>query len=260
MAIVYRHINKENGEVFYVGIGKSEKRAYTIKKRSVFWNNYVSKHQFYIEITHSDICWEEACSIEKYLISFYGRRDLCLGNLVNMTDGGDGLANPSKQTRELISFAAKNISDSTRQKMSDSQRKSIRPKCSEETKQKISNAQKGREIPIESKIKMSESHKGKKLSEKHKQKLREVCKPNTGSFKKGHSMSIATKDKLRATSWSVPNKGRFEKGVKMPEHIKLKMLETRKKNKELKNVSVLNTYTLTAPATLALNGFTLTNP
>jgi hypothetical protein len=73
-------------------------------------------------------------------------------------------------------------------------------------------------------------------------------------------MSIATKDKLRATSWSVPNKGRFEKGVKMPEHIKLKMLETRKKNKELKNVSVLNTYTLTAPATLALNGFTLTNP
>lgn len=37
--------------------------------------------------------WEEACEKEKELISKIGRRDLGLGTLVNMTDGGDGTFN-----------------------------------------------------------------------------------------------------------------------------------------------------------------------
>jgi hypothetical protein len=231
MAIVYRHINKENREVFYVGIGKSEKRAHTIKKRSVFWDNYVSKHQFYIEITHSDICWEEACSIEKYLVSFYGRRDLGLGSLVNMTDGGDGAINLSQEVRNKISESLKNNPSKPYLKLIEFNKTRQGIPCSEEKKQKISNAQKGREIPIESRIKMSKSHKGKKLSEEHVQKLKEASKPNKGNFKKGHIMSEETKAKLRIASLNSPNKGRFVKGVKMPEHIKLKMLETRKKIK-----------------------------
>jgi hypothetical protein len=90
MAIVYQHRRKDTNEIFYIGIGKNENRAYKCGKfRSEFWNN-IAKHGYVIEITHRDITWEEACVIEKYLISFYGRRDLDLGPLVNLTDGGEG--------------------------------------------------------------------------------------------------------------------------------------------------------------------------
>jgi hypothetical protein len=109
MAIVYRHKNKVTQEVFYIGIGKTEKRAYSKHSRGKFWKDYTSKYDYEVEITHKDIIWEEACSIEKYLISFYGRRDLGLGNLVNQTDGGDG-NNGIIQTQEANnkrSFALK---------------------------------------------------------------------------------------------------------------------------------------------------------
>jgi hypothetical protein len=113
MAIVYIHrrLDVEDNfmNVFYVGIGKSEKRAKNTQKRKEFWNNIVNKHGYKIEITHKNVCWEEACSIEKYLISFYGRKDLGLGNLCNMTDGGDGAykAVRSAETRNKISIASK---------------------------------------------------------------------------------------------------------------------------------------------------------
>lgn len=108
MAIVYIHRRKDIQDpllnVFYVGIGKSEKRSIRKDARSVFWNNIVNKYGYDIEITHENILWEEACSIEKYLISFYGRHDLNLGNLCNHTDGGEGAigALRSIETREKL--------------------------------------------------------------------------------------------------------------------------------------------------------------
>jgi hypothetical protein len=90
MAIVYRHRRLDNNEVFYVGIGKTEKRAYSKNNRSKYWNRVVEKHQRTVEILASDLSWEEACELEILLIQEYGRKDLGLGNLVNMTDGGEG--------------------------------------------------------------------------------------------------------------------------------------------------------------------------
>jgi hypothetical protein len=90
MAIVYQHRRNDTNEVFYVGIGRTEKRAYATN-RTKFWKNIVKKAGYQVEITHRDIIWEEACSIEKYLIAFYGRRDLGQGTLVNLTDGGEGI-------------------------------------------------------------------------------------------------------------------------------------------------------------------------
>lgn len=96
MAIVYIHrrndIKDTFKNVFYVGIGKNTQRAYHKRKkdRSDFWRKIVVKSGYAVEITHTDLCWEEACAIEKYLICFYGRRDLNIGNLCNLTDGGEG--------------------------------------------------------------------------------------------------------------------------------------------------------------------------
>jgi len=89
MAIVYQHRRKDTNEVFYVGIGSDEKRAYEYG-RNYLWQEVVDETEYDVEITHRDIIWEEACSIEKYLISFWGRKDLGLGLLTNLTDGGDG--------------------------------------------------------------------------------------------------------------------------------------------------------------------------
>jgi hypothetical protein len=94
MAIVYIHRKKDIEDsflnVFYVGIGNFGKRAYQTCNRNKYWHNIVKKHGYYIEITHTDIIWEEACSIEKYLIAFYGRHNKKEGLLCNLTDGGDG--------------------------------------------------------------------------------------------------------------------------------------------------------------------------
>lgn len=90
MAIVYLHKRKDNKEVFYVGIGKEKKRAFVVENRSNIWKRYINKHEYFVEILIEDISWKEACEIEKELIRFYGRRDLGFGELLNLTDGGDG--------------------------------------------------------------------------------------------------------------------------------------------------------------------------
>lgn len=108
MAIVYIHRRKDIQDtllnVFYVGIGKNAKRSMRKDARSAHWNSIVNKYGYEIEITHTNICWEEACAIEKYLISFYGRHDLNTGNLCNHTDGGEGAmgAKRSLKTREKL--------------------------------------------------------------------------------------------------------------------------------------------------------------
>jgi len=102
MVIVYQHRRKDNNKVFYVGIGKHEKRAFDKSRRYKAWKDLVKNRGYIVEITHKDIIWEEACAIEKYLISFYGRRDLGLGDLVNMTDGGEGLKNLSESSRSKM--------------------------------------------------------------------------------------------------------------------------------------------------------------
>ena len=91
--IVYRHRRLDTNEVFYIGIGKTKQRAYSKHQRNPHWHNIVNKYGYSVEIVTACDTWEEACQIEQYLIKYYGRKDLGLGTLVNMTDGGDGTLN-----------------------------------------------------------------------------------------------------------------------------------------------------------------------
>jgi len=86
--VVYLHRKKTNNEVFYVGMG-NERRARS-KERSEYWKRTVSKHGYYIEIVERGLSIEEAIESEIALIELIGRRDLGLGSLVNLTDGGEG--------------------------------------------------------------------------------------------------------------------------------------------------------------------------
>jgi hypothetical protein len=90
MAVVYRHIRLDKNEVFYVGIGKTEARAYKTQSRNSHWKNITNKTDYRVDILFDDLTWDEACKKEIEFIEIYGRKDLRKGTLVNLTNGGEG--------------------------------------------------------------------------------------------------------------------------------------------------------------------------
>lgn len=90
MAVIYRHIKKNDSEVFYIGVGKTKKRAYSKYGRSRHWKNIVEKYGYEVEVLKTDLTYEEARELEVILIDYYGRKDLDKGSLCNLTNGGDG--------------------------------------------------------------------------------------------------------------------------------------------------------------------------
>jgi len=90
MAIVYQHRRNDTNDIFYIGIGDGNRDRHKSKSgRNKHWKNIVNKYGYTIELLFTDVTIEEARQIEMYLIKYYGRADLGLGNLVNMTDGGE---------------------------------------------------------------------------------------------------------------------------------------------------------------------------
>lgn len=109
---VYCHIRLDKNEIFYIGIGNN-KRPYSNLNRNQHWKNVVNKNPDYkVEILFKNISWEEACEKEIELIKMYGRKDLGLGVLCNLSDGGDGNKNYifTEQDKKNISLGVKNSS------------------------------------------------------------------------------------------------------------------------------------------------------
>ncbi len=92
MAIVYQHRRKDTGEIFYIGIGKDIRRAYSTEGRNARWQDIVSQSGYSIEILHKDIERDEAEAIEKSLIETHGREDKGEGVLCNRTAGGERIS------------------------------------------------------------------------------------------------------------------------------------------------------------------------
>ena len=105
MAYVYRHIRLDKNEPFYIGIGKTLKRAYSKANRNIHWKRIIEHSSYDVEIIVNNITWEEACEKETELIRFYGRRDLGMGPLVNMTNGGEGVANHIYTDAQRVSMS-----------------------------------------------------------------------------------------------------------------------------------------------------------
>ena len=93
MSVVYRHIRLDKNEPFYIGIGKTEKRAYSKHSRNRYWNHITKNTEYKVQILFDDLSWDMAVEKEIELIQTYGRKDLGLGTLVNLTHGGEGLRN-----------------------------------------------------------------------------------------------------------------------------------------------------------------------
>ena len=104
----YYHKRLDTGEIFYVGIG-TPSRPYEDKHRNNHWNHIVEKVGHEVILVEENLSWDEACEWEKFEIKRIGRRDLGLGPLVNMTDGGEGTQGVliTEERRTNISLATK---------------------------------------------------------------------------------------------------------------------------------------------------------
>ena len=92
---VYTHLKADSGDVFYVGRGRIHRngtcyRAFSKHPRSPFWRRVVAIHGFSVRLIARFETLEEANIFEKALIRHYGRRILSEGDLVNLSEGGDG--------------------------------------------------------------------------------------------------------------------------------------------------------------------------
>lgn len=96
---VYTYYDPRNGDPIYVGLGKNNRAFKHWKKKAnnVFFQNVLNKIRAQglcprIEFVSMGLSFNEACALEKQMISLFGRRDLGKGTLCNLTDGGDGTA------------------------------------------------------------------------------------------------------------------------------------------------------------------------
>ncbi len=104
--------------------------------------------------------WEDAIELEILLISWFGRKDLKLGTLVNMTDGGEG-------NKNIVMTPESNIKRSLASKGIPKTNRGVKRKGhSQETKDKMSLSKKGVKTQPHSeerKAKMRESALNRKI-------------------------------------------------------------------------------------------------
>jgi hypothetical protein len=196
---VYILYNSITNEPFYVGKGIGNRvNIHFINSK----NPKTHLHRRIAKLTQENIRVEqifceneyEALGKEVYLISKFGRQDLNLGPLLNLTNGGEGIYGykHTKEAREKISEANRNSSIETRQKISNAlkgrkrifseqhkhniAKSRIGQKNSEESKKSLSAKMKGRKFTDQQRKNMSEARKGIKFSEEHKQNISKARK------------------------------------------------------------------------------------
>ena len=202
---LYFHINPIKQEVFYVGMGDLERPYYKGENRSAFWHNEVKKYGYNVVIIHENLTRREACELEKKYITQIGRRDLGLGPLVNLTDGGDGGAtNKGKSMKGKTCYdkwvregGGDYAKDRKKQWIEKSRLSRIglkKRQHSEETKKKLSIINKGKKVSTETRLKLSKIRKGKTYQEIYGDKSQQI-KENISKSARGKFVTLETRKK-----------------------------------------------------------------
>ncbi len=192
---VYVHINKINGKK-YVGVTSQdpEKRwnngkGYT--KRQPHMYNAIQKwgwENFEHQILISDISVEDASFIEQMLIVEWNLQDPEYG--YNAQSGGLTYATLSDEIKEKIGKAHKGrkLTEEHKRKLSEAKKNKPLSEKQLEVIDRMKYSNKGRERTEEHKQKIREALKGKKFSEEHKQN---ISKAKKGQFSEKQQAALA---------------------------------------------------------------------
>lgn len=118
--LVYQHLRKDTGAVFYVGKG-TPKRAVTSVGRNQHWKNIVAKAEgFSVEIIADGLSEDDAFKLEAELITAYRSFGL---KLANIADGGGGCSGykHSIEMKAYLAASSKGNRSRTGQKSSPEQ-------------------------------------------------------------------------------------------------------------------------------------------
>lgn len=204
---VYEHWRLDTNACFYVGLGQG-RRAFR-KKRNIYYDRVCEKLRAMgsgveIKFVAKNLTQGEAEALEVERILFWGRE-----NLTNLTDGGDGVKNPSEETRRKIGAASSRANKGRKQSEETKKKRSVtmkgKPKSeehkaklrkpkSDEAKKKYSLWQTGRKLTEEHRANLSKAHKGRVVSEETRKKISEATKGKPKRKQNGNNNSIISSD------------------------------------------------------------------
>ena len=180
----YRLPESEGGHTYYVGQGNYRRPYRPHPYRDHKGTSCIKpKDKNQIVIIKKNLTEQEAKDLEIELIAKHGRLDLGEGHLLNRTDGGEGI-------NGYI------FSEETKRKMSEAQKGRI---VTEEHRKNLSEALKGRTHSEEHRRKMSEVRKGRTHSEEHKRKISEAAKGRIVTEEHRRKLSEANKNRPLVT-------------------------------------------------------------
>lgn len=166
---------------FYVGKGKN-KRAYehvsSVNSEPVGHKVNTIKRairedkEILVEFIETEQTESDAFLFEKYYISVYGRRDLGQGPLTNLTDGGTGGVNMSPETKRKISEANVGTNNPMFGRTGESNPR-FGTIHTDEARLKMSEANTGKTISLDTRNKLSAINLGKVASTETKRKMAE---------------------------------------------------------------------------------------
>lgn len=179
---IYKISNDINSMLYIGKTKRSLKVRFNQHKNSKYLigraiRKYGEEH-FKIELIEECETEEELNAREMYWIKTLNTKT---PNGYNLTDGGEGILNPSEKTREKISKASMGNKSCTGRKHTEDEIERIRQsnlgqKRSPETCEKIRQNKTGLKASEETKKKMSDKRKGRKFSEEHKKRISEARK------------------------------------------------------------------------------------
>lgn len=236
---IYIILNTKNGKV-YIGQTVDIKARWYEHKRQLnnnfhfnahlqaAWNKYGAKAFRFQVLEYCTV--EQLNAREEHFIGIYRPRGLCY----NETNGGEGVRGhiPSQETRNKLSKALKGrtINGEHRRKISEATKGRT---CSEETRRKMSEAAKN---PSEAtRRKMSEAQKGKIHNEKRRQKMSEAHKGKTLSIETRRKISEANKRRLPPSNEIRQKMSEAKKGKTLSEETRRKMSESQKRRWAIKD-------------------------
>ena len=197
---IYAYL-REDGTPYYIGKGKDDRAWVQHRKHS--GGVHTPKNNARIVIQEANLTEIGALALERRMIKWYGRKDNSVtGILHNRTDGGEGVENPSTDTRKKISMGNLGQKRTAEHKAAMSRSRKGRkawnkgvPRdpevtekiasklrgqvawnrgipCTEEAKAKIRTATIGIPTSDATKAKMSASGKGRIVTEETRAKIR----------------------------------------------------------------------------------------